>query len=225
MSEPKKIEAVLLDMDGTLIDSNALHANAWQAAFAHYGIEVDFDTALHQIGKGGDQLLPVFLSKEQQAEFGEALESYRKELFQREYRSQMTAFPKVRQLVTRMQDAGLRIAIASSSGKEDLQYAKKIAGVDDLIEEETTSEDAEKSKPHPDIFAAALKRLGVDGAKTISLGDTPYDAEASAKVGVRTIGLTSGGWSKEELQRAGCVEVYEDAADLLAHFDGSVLNA
>ena len=218
-------EAVLLDMDGTLVDSNGLHAEAWQRAFAQFGIEVAFNTVLHQIGKGGDQLLPVFVEKEKLPQIGAAIEKYRKDLFQREYREQVKPFPKVRQLVARMKDAGLRIGIASSAGKDELQYYKKLARIDDLIEEETTSQDAEKSKPHPDIFAAAIERLGVDAKKTIALGDTPYDAEASGKLGVRTIGLTCGGWKKEELRKAGCCEVYGDAAELLANYDRSVLKA
>ena len=215
-------EAVLLDMDGTLIDSNAQHAKAWQQAFEKFDVHIGFKTLLRQIGKGGDQLLPVFLSKEQASSIGPAIEKARKEIFQREYRDTLQPFPKVRQLVERMKKAGFKIAIASSAGKDELQYYKKLARIDDLIEEETTSDDAEKSKPHPDIFGAALKRLGgVQGSQALSLGDTPYDAEASGKIGIRTIGLTCGGWPKQDLQTAGCIEIYADPAELLAHFDKS----
>ena len=223
MKSEQKVKAVLLDMDGTLIESNALHAESWQRAFAEFGIEVSFDTALRQIGKGGDHLLPVFVPKEKVETTGKAIEKFRKELFEREYLSRVKPFPKVRQLVERMKKAGLKIAIASSAGKDELQYYKKLARVDDLIEEETTSEDAEKSKPHPDIFGAALERLGVQASHALSLGDTPYDAEASGKIGIRTIGLTCGGWPKQDLQAAGCIEIYADPAELLAHFDKSAL--
>ena len=224
MKKEPRPKAILLDMDGTLVDSNALHAESWQRAFAQFGIEVSFDTALHQIGKGGDHLLPVFVPKDQVETVGKAIEKFRKELFEREYLSRVKPFPKVRQLIERMKDAGLQIAMASSAAKDELQKYKKIAQIDDLVEEETTSEDAENSKPSPDIFAVALKRVGVEASEAVSLGDTPYDAEASTKCGVRTIGVTSGGWSKQDLERAGCIEVYADAADLLAHFDTSVLN-
>ena len=217
------MEAILLDMDGTLIDSNAQHAKAWQQAFAKFDVHIGFETLLRQIGKGGDQLLPVFLEKAQVSSVGPAIEKVRKEIFQREYRDTLQPFPKVRQLVERMKKAGLKIAIASSAGKDELQYYKKLARVDDLIEEETTSEDAEKSKPHPDIFGAALERLGVQASHALSLGDTPYDAEASGKIGIRTIGLTCGGWPKQDLQAAGCIEIYADPAELLAHFDKSAL--
>ncbi len=209
-------------MDGTLIDSNGLHAESWQRAFAQFGIDVSYETALRQIGKGGDHLLPVFVPKDKLETTGKAIEQFRKELFEREYLSQVKPFPRVRQLIERMKDAGFTIAMASSAGKEELQKYKKIANIDDLVEEETTSEDAENSKPSPDIFSAALKRVHVDAGEAISLGDTPYDAEASTKCGVRTVGVTSGGWSREDLMKAGCTEVYEDAADLLANFDRSL---
>ena len=222
MKSEQKVKAVLLDMDGTLIDSNGLHAESWQRAFAEFGIEVGFETALKQIGKGGDHLLPTFVPKEKVETTGKAIEKFRKELFEREYLSQVKPFPKVRQLIERMKNSGLTIAMASSAGKEELQKYKKIANIDDLVEEETTSEDAENSKPSPDIFSVALKRVGVDAGEAVSLGDTPYDAEASTKCGVRTVGVTSGGWSREDLLNAGCAEVYEDAADLLANFDRSL---
>jgi HAD superfamily hydrolase (TIGR01509 family) len=217
------LKAVLLDVDGTLVDSNALHAEAWERSFAHFGFQVDFYAALRQIGKGGDQLLPIFIPEEQLATMGKAVEQYRKELFEREYLTYVRPFPQVRQLVERMLDAGLQVAIASSASKAELQSYKKIARIDDLIVEETTSQDAEQSKPHPDIFAAVLERLGVNATEAVSIGDTPYDAEASMRAGVRIVGVTSGGWSQQDLQRAGCVEVYRNVTDLLAHFDRSIL--
>ncbi|MGI8771053.1 MAG: HAD family hydrolase [Acidobacteriaceae bacterium] len=217
-------KAVLLDIDGTLIDSNALHAEAWQRAFAHFGVKVDFDAVLRQIGKGGDQLLPVFLSPAQQKEFGEKIQKWRKDLFMREYLSQVRPFPRVREMVLAIQRTGKKIAIASSASEEELEKYKRIAHVEDLIDANTTSEDAEESKPQPDIFAVALKQLKMPAEEALSVGDTPWDAIASGKIGVRTIGVMSGGWKREELEQAGCIEVYADAADLLDHFEGSLLS-
>ena len=216
------MKAVLLDVDGTLVDSNAFHAEAWQRAFAQFGIQVAYETALQQIGKGGDQLLPVFVPKEQLETTGESIEKFRKNLFQREYLKYVRPFRHVRQMVERMQDAGLRVAIASSASKEELQTYKKIARIDDLVEEETTSEDVENSKPYPDIFSTVLERLGIEADEAIAVGDTPYDAEAAMNAGVRTVGVTSGGWKREDLERAGCIEVYRDVAELLEHFEDSV---
>jgi HAD superfamily hydrolase (TIGR01509 family) len=217
------VKAVIFDIDGTLIDSVDLHARAWQEAFAHFGKQFDFERVRYQIGKGGDQLLPVFLSEEEIEKFGDELTEYRGELFKREYLPRVVAFPRVRELFERILRDGKRIALASSAKKEELSEYKRIANIEDLVEEEASSDDAEKSKPHPDIFEAALAELGVEPSDAIVVGDTPYDAEAARKAGVRTIGVLSGGFPEEDLREAGCVRIYKDAADLLANYDTSPL--
>ena len=218
------IKAVIFDVDGTLVDSVDLHARAWQEAFAHFGRHFDFERVRYQIGKGGDQLMPVFLSEEELAEFGEELEEYRGELFKREYMPRVKAFPDVRALFQRVEDEGLQIALASSAKADELKTYKKLARIEDLVEEETSADDAEKSKPHPDIFVAALERLGdVRPSEAVVVGDTPYDAQAAGKAGVKTIGLLSGGFPEADLRAAGCDPIYRDAADLLANFDTSPL--
>ena len=217
------VEAILCDIDGTLVDSNHLHAKAWQDAFAAMGIDISFEEALSQIGKGGDQLVPVFVPEYKIEAVQEPLEAYRKFVFQTDYLHEVKPFPKVREFLLYLKDAGIRLSLASSASKEDLKTYKKIANMDDLIEESSSSDDAKRSKPHPDIFSATLEKLGVPAEKAIALGDTPYDAQAAGKCGLRTIGLTCGGWAAEELKKAGCVEVYRDVADLLEHFDSSAL--
>src|SRR3954470_10350407 len=126
------IKAVIFDVDGTLVDSVDLHARAWQEAFAHFGKHLDFERVRSQIGKGGDQLMPVFLSEEELAEFGEELEKYRGELFKREYLSQVKGFPAVRELFQRVKAEGLQIALASSAKGDELKTYKKIADIEDL---------------------------------------------------------------------------------------------
>ena len=220
------IKAVIFDVDGTLIDSVDLHARAWQEALAHFGKHFDFERVRYQIGKGGDQLMPVFLSQKELDEFGDELEEYRGELFKREYLPKVKGFPAVRELFQRVKDEGLQTALASSAKEDELKAYKKIADIEDLVEEETSSDDAEKSKPHPDIFEAALARLGdMPPAEAVVVGDTPYDAEAASKAGLQTIGLLSGGFPEEDLRAAGCVQIYRDPADLLANFDTSPLAA
>jgi HAD superfamily hydrolase (TIGR01549 family) len=222
--ETSVLKAVIFDVDGTLIDSVDLHARAWQEAFAHFGKQFDFERVRYQIGKGGDQLMPVFLSEDELEEFGEELEEYRGELFQRKYLPQVKGFPAVRELFQRVKDEGLQIALASSAKEDELKSYKKIANIEDLVEEETSSDDAEKSKPHPDIFEAALSRLGdMHPSKAVVIGDTPYDAEAAGKAGLQTIGFLSGGFPEEDLRAAGCARIYRDPADLLANFDTSPL--
>jgi HAD superfamily hydrolase (TIGR01509 family) len=220
------IKAVIFDVDGTLVDSVDLHARAWQEAFAHFGKQIPYERVRYQIGKGGDQLMPVFLSKEELEEFGDELEKYRGELFKRQYMARVRAFPEVRELFERINSDGKQIALASSAKGEELATYKKIANIEDLVEEETSKDDAEKSKPHPDIFEAALARLGdPKKSETIVVGDTPYDAEAAGKAGLRTIGFLCGGFPREDLRAAGCVRIYNDPADLLARYDSSPIAA
>ena len=218
------IKAVIFDIDGTLVDSVDLHARAWQEAFAHFGKQFPFERVRYQIGKGGDQLLPVFLSESEIEKFGDELTEYRGELFKREYMPRVVVFPRVRELFERIERDGKHIALASSAKKDELKEYKRIANIEDLVEDEASADDAEKSKPHPDIFEAALAQLGdVEPAEAIVVGDTPYDAEAALKAGLHTIGFLSGGFPEEDLRAAGCVRIYKDAADLLANYDSSPL--
>ncbi len=220
------LKAIIFDIDGTLVDSVDLHARAWQEAFRHFGREVEFERVRHQIGKGGDQLMPVFFSGEELERFGEELEKFRGDLFKREYISRVRAFPQVRELFERIRQDGKRIALASSAKEDELGTYKKIARVEDLVEEQTSADDAEKSKPHPDIFEAALARLGdVTPEEVIVVGDTPYDAEAAGKAGLITVGFLCGGFPEEDLRAAGCVRIYRDASDLLANYEDSPLAA
>jgi HAD superfamily hydrolase (TIGR01509 family) len=218
------LKAVVFDVDGTLIDSVDLHAQAWVDAFAEFGHEVRFGDVRRQIGKGGDQLMPIFLSKAEIERFGKKLEERRGALLKERYLYRIKPFPSVRELFQRVIADGKAIALASSAKEDELEQYKKIANIVDLIDVETSSDDAKKSKPHPDIFCAALARLDIALPKqVIVIGDTPYDAEAAAKAGLRTIGLLCGGWSEDELKRAGCVAVFKDPADLLVRYGESPL--
>lgn len=215
------IEAILCDIDGTLVQSNWLHAEAWRDAFRGMGLELEVESIRRQIGKGGDELIPVFVPWWRRSAVAEPLKEYRKFIFQQDYLSKVEPFPKVRELLLRLQQAGIRLTLASSASEEDLEIYKKIANIDDLVQESTSSDDTERAKPHPDIFQAALKKLGLPPTKVLALGDTPYDAEAAGKAGIATVGVTTGGWSKGDLLEAGCIEVFTDVADLLEHFEES----
>jgi HAD superfamily hydrolase (TIGR01509 family) len=217
------LNAVIFDIDGTLVDSVDLHARAWQEAFAHFGHQVEFSAVRSQIGKGGDQLMPVFLSKKEIDSRGEEIEEYRSKLYKQQYLPKVRGFPEVRQLIERIKGNGFQVALASSAKSDELQTYKRIAGVENLIDEETSADDAAKSKPHPDIFKAALDRLGVAASEAIVVGDSPYDAQAAGKIGLRTIGVLCGGFPEADLRQAGCIAIYRDPADLLRRFDPSVL--
>jgi HAD superfamily hydrolase (TIGR01549 family) len=218
------IEAVIFDIDGTIVDSVDLHAKAWQRTFSKFGKNILLEAIRSQIGKGADQLLPVYFSSQELEQFGEAMELYRGELFKKEYLPKVKGFPKVRELFERIKQDKIQIALASSAKKDELKKYKEIAQIDDLIESETSSDNVERSKPCPDIFDAALQQLGnVAPGKVIVVGDTPYDAEAATKVNVNSIGLLSGGWTQHQLRRSGCIAIYRDPADLLARYEESPL--
>ena len=216
------IEAVIFDIDGTIVDSVDLHAEAWQRTFAKFGKNILLDSIRSQIGKGADQLLPVYFSKQELEQFGEAMEIYRGELFKKEYLPKVKGFPQVRELFERIKEDKKLIALASSAKQDELKRYKEIAQIEDLIESETSSDDVERSKPCPDIFDAALKQLdNMAPENVVAVGDTPYDATAAAKVNVRSIGLLCGGWTQPQLRRAGCIAIYRDPADLLARYEDS----
>ena len=214
-----KPDAVIFDVDGTLIDSVDLHARAWSEAFAAFGRDVPFDTVRGQIGKGGDQLLPVFLAPEEIETLGKQVDAKRSEIFKQRFLDTVRAFPDVRPLFERLRSDGIRIALASSSKGDELERYKRIAAIEDLTDEQTTSDDAERSKPHPDIFAAVLDRLGnPDPARVLVVGDTPYDAAAATKLGMRTVGVLCGGFPETDLRREGAVAIFRDPAELLARY-------
>jgi HAD superfamily hydrolase (TIGR01509 family) len=216
--------AVLLsDIDGTLVDSNALHAEAWRRTFEHFGIDVGMDEAWRQIGKGGDQLIPVFVAEADRERLEPEIKAFRKELFHRDYMPRIVSFAKAREMLVRVKTSGRKIVLATSSEQADLAVYKKIVGMEDLVEEEASSKDAKASKPAPDIFSAALQKAGASAEEAIALGDTPYDAQAAGALGIRVIGLTCGGWKRKDLLETGCLEVWQDPAELLLRFEESVL--
>ena len=221
------IKAVLFDVDGTLVDSVDLHTQAWVDAFKEIGHDVSFDEMRSQIGKGGDQLMPVFLSPEELREKGKALEKRCGEIFREGYLLRVRVFPEAAELLKRVDKAGLRSALASSAKEEELSALKRIIGIeDDRLDAETSSSEAECSKPFPDIFEAALAQLpGVSLDEAIVIGDTPYDAEAAGKADIRAIGMLCGGFPENDLLAAGCIAIYRDPAHLLAEYEASPLGA
>jgi HAD superfamily hydrolase (TIGR01509 family) len=218
---PTTLKAVLCDIDGTLLDSNAFHAEAWQRTLAEFGYQASFEELVKQIGKGGQYLLPCFVPADKLPSIEKEISAYRKRLFHREYIDRIVPFTDARRLLERIRQQGLRIAVATSSEKDDLEAFKTVLKIHDLIEEDATADDADKPKPEPDIFTAALQALKLQANEALALGDTPWDVEAAKKAGIGTVAVQSGGWKREELLEAGAVAVYVDAADILRNFDQS----
>jgi HAD superfamily hydrolase (TIGR01509 family) len=217
------IRGAIFDIDGTLVDSVDLHARAWQEALERFGHQVTFEQARSQIGKGGDQLIPAFLSEAEQEDHGEEMEEWRGKLFKSKYLPLVRPFSAVPELLQRVRDAGLQVAAASSAKKGELEIYLNIACIKELVDIATSSEDAAQSKPAPDIFQNALTKMGIAAAEAIAVGDTPYDAEAASKAGIPTIGMLCGGFSEAALLKSGCVAVYPGPGALLACFGASPL--
>jgi HAD superfamily hydrolase (TIGR01509 family) len=218
-------EAIIFDIDGTLLDSVGLHAEAWQEAFRHFGREIPFPEIRSQIGKGGDQLLPVFLSESEIKAYGKELEQFRARLFKENYLPKVRPFPGVRELFEKIIHNEQKVALASSARGDELREFERIAGIEDLVQVETSSADAERSKPYPDIFEAALERLGeqIRREDVVVIGDSPHDAEAAKRADLQTVGVRCGGFPEEELWKAGCIAIYDGPEDLLRCYEESPL--
>ena len=216
-------KAAIFDLDGTLLDSVDLHAMAWHEAMVEFGHNVSFEQARSQIGKGGDKLIPTFLSPQDQKDHGEELEEWRGRRFKSSYLPMIRPFSAVPNLLQRLHEAGLKVAIASSAKRSELAQYLKIAAISHLVDESVSSEDVEESKPEPDIFASVLRKLNVTGEQAVAVGDSPYDAEAARKVRLPTIGVLCGGFNESQLRNAGCVDIYPGPAALLARIGNSLL--
>lgn len=217
------IGAVLFDVDGTLIDSNDLHAAAWREAFRHFGFDIPFERVRGQIGKGGDNLIPALLPGID-AEKQEEIDAFRSELFKRDYLPRVVPFPCVRALFERLVEDGKKIVLASSAKGAEVKYHLGVMGVDDLVTATTSADDVEHSKPCPDIFAAALEKVAPLGPEeVVVVGDSPYDVQSAKKLGIRVIGFRSGGFEDAVLREAGADELYDGVEDLLCQYESSLL--
>lgn len=215
----RKLEGVLLDVDGTLIDSNGAHARSWSDTFREFGYDIPVERVRPLIGKGGDKLLPELTGVTADSERGMALTGRRAEIFRHLYVPTLRQTRGARALVDRLRKEGLRLVIATSANEDELRPMLRQVELEDLLDRKTSSDDAENSKPDPDIIVAALRKGRLTGGTAILLGDTPYDIEAAARAGVPTVALLSGGWDADDLQ--GAMAIYEDPADLLRHFTAS----
>ncbi len=210
---------VLLDIDGTLLDSNDAHARAWVGALREHGVDVEFDRVRGMIGMGGDLLLPAIAEIELDSPRGRKIAKTRTTMFLAEL-PWLKPFPRAADLVRRLREAGLGCVVATSAGAQELRPMLEQCGIAGLVDHVTSAADAAVSKPAPDIVEAALAKAQATPDEAVMIGDTPFDIEAARRAGVRIVAVRSGGWPFTE--RDGALAVYDDVAAILAAFDGSV---
>ena len=213
----RELDAVLLDIDGTLLYSNDQHARAFVLAAEEMGVaHPGFEAVRRMIGMGGDKLVPRAFGFELESPRGEEIDRRKGRLFRTLFVSELRPTEGARDLVERLKSDGLRLVVATSAGGDDLDLLLGRAGVADLIDDCTTSSDVEESKPAPDLVEAAAALAGVPPERCVMIGDTPYDVEAATRAGVRIIGVRTGGWTAAEL--AGSIAVYDHPAAILANY-------
>jgi membrane protein len=218
------IQAILFDIDGTPVDSNDQHALAWEQAFAEFGTRFDRQTIHDQIGKGTDQLVPTLLPDTNEQE-RDRLGAAQGELFKSRYLVAIRTLPFARELLSQARSAGHKVVLASSASKAELDHYLDLLDAHDLVSATTSADDVENTKPAPDIFSVALRKLApLTAEEVVVVGDTSYDVGAAAKCGIAAIGLRSGGFEDAALRDAGAVEIYDDTADFLRNFETSALS-
>jgi HAD superfamily hydrolase (TIGR01509 family) len=214
-------DAALLDVDGTLIDSNYQHALAWYRAFREHGIVLPVWRIHRAVGMGGDQLVPALAGREVDAEQGDEIRATRDRIYKGELIEEIAALAGARDLIGALKDRGVRIVLASSSPQDELERYLELLEARDVVDSWTTKDDVDATKPAPDLVAAALEKAGTDDA--VMVGDTPWDIEAASKAGVETVCVMTGGWSKQELRGAGAVAVFESVEELGERLDETPL--
>jgi HAD superfamily hydrolase (TIGR01509 family) len=219
------LDAVLFDHDGTLVDTNRLHVEAWQRVMESHGHRVAPDRVFLEIGKGGDNLVPDLLGKEVDERDGETMREEQPEAYAKLAKERgIKVFPGARELIAALRERGLKTVLATSSGKSQLETTEEASGLEitKLVDEVTSADDADKSKPFPDIVTAAAGKLKVSPAQCAMVGDTPHDAEAAKHAGVVLLGVTCGGHASRELMQSGARATFRDPSDILVHLDDAL---
>ncbi|MCP1411407.1 HAD family hydrolase [Paenarthrobacter sp. A20] len=216
-----KKRGVLFDVDGTLIDSSYFHTMAWWQAFRREGLDVEMSAIHRRVGMGGDKLIQS-LVPDCPRDMQEELKSAHGAVFSTFWPT-LRPFESVRDLLSACSEAGLAVGLASSAQKRDLEVSRHILDAGSSIDAWTSSDDAEESKPAPDILVACLEKLGVSPEDAVFVGDAVWDVKAGAAIGMPVIALTCGGISEAELREAGAAEVYDNARHLLEHLETSII--
>lgn len=217
MANAEKIDTVILDLDGTLVDSVYVHVTSWRSAFADVGVDIA-STRLHRvIGMGGDRLVEAVAGAAVERALGDTVRSRHAQHFDERF-GQVTALDGAAELLEALQDRGATMVLATSGGREMADRMLALVEGSSLLSNRVSGSDADGSKPAPDLVELALETVG--GDRALMLGDTVWDVEAAARAGVPCVGLLSGGISEAELREAGAVAVFASLRELVDHLDG-----
>ena len=208
--------AALLDVDGTLIDTNYQHAIAWYRAFRRHAIVLPIWRIHRHVGMGGDQLVPALVGRQTDEEQGDQIRDTRDELF-RELIDEVEPLEGARDLIVDLKERGFATVLASSSPQHEIDHYLDLLDARELADGWTTNDDVEATKPEPDLVRAALDRAG--SGEAVMVGDTPWDVESARKAGIETVTLVTGGYSEQELRDAGAAAVYQSVGELRRNLD------
>ena len=204
----------ILDIDGTLVDTNYQHAVAWYRAFRQNEIVLPVWRIHRHIGMGGDQLISALTDDETEDEKGDEIRAAEQALYMAMI-EEVEPMDGARDLIARLKDAGWSVVLASSAKEDEVEHYLDLLDARELADDWTTSADVEATKPAPDLVQAAIDKAGAGPDDAVMLGDTPWDCEAAGRAGVETVTLMTGGFSEQELREAGAVAVFESIPDLL----------
>jgi HAD superfamily hydrolase (TIGR01509 family) len=210
---------MLLDVDGTLLDSNDAHARAWKEALTDHGFHIGFDRIRRLIGMGSDKLIPSLTHLSPGDPRAKRLKERRRELFRIRLPA-LRPFPRARELLQALGRRGLVRVAATSATAEDMRALLKQADVADLMDATVSRDDVDHSKPDPDIVTTALDKAGLRADQAVLVGDTAYDVDAARRAGVSAIAVRSGGWRDGDL--CGAEAIFDDVADLYVHLSDVV---
>lgn len=211
----------ILDIDGTLVDTNYQHALAWFRAFRRFGIVLPIWQIHRHIGMGGDQLVEALTDERTEAEQGDDIREAEKSLYM-DMIDEVQPMDGARELIEDLRAAGHKVVLASSAKPDEVEHYLDLLDARDLADAWTSAEDVEATKPEPDLVHSALERVDGDASDAVMIGDTPWDVKAAAQAGVRTLAVMTGGFSREELAQAGAAEVYESVAELRTQLDSAI---
>jgi membrane protein len=214
--------AILFDIDGTLVDSNEAHVDAWCRAFSAEGVEIGRSEIREQIGKGGDNLLPSLLPDASEA-LRSRIDRAHGDIYKRDYLPHVQPFEGARAILAKAAALGQKVVLASSASRPELDHYVDLLGARDVLAGTTSKDDVGHSKPCPDIFSAAVETIGCSPTEALVVGDTPYDIIAAKRAGIAAVAVLSGGFPEATLWDAGALEVRADVAEILKSYETSAL--